>query len=76
MLLKGPSSNRFVLTKALELGHKITVVINKIDRPDRRIDEVVSEVEDLLLTLASDLEVEDFDLISLFFTRQQKKVLP
>ena len=58
----------FVLTKALELGHKITVVINKIDRPDRRIDEVVSEVEDLLLTLASDLEVEDFDLdIPIFY---------
>ena len=66
---EGPlPQTRFVLTKALELGHKITVVINKIDRPDRRIDEVVSEVEDLLLTLASDLEVEDFDLdIPIFY---------
>ena len=66
---EGPlPQTRFVLTKALELGHKITVVINKIDRPDRRIDEVVTEVEDLLLTLASELDVEDFDLdIPIFY---------
>ena len=66
---EGPlPQTRFVLTKAMELGHKITVVINKIDRPDQRIDEVVTEVEDLLLNLASELEIEDFDLdIPIFY---------
>jgi len=66
---EGPlPQTRFVLTKAMEMGHKITVVINKIDRPDERIDEVVTEVEDLLLNLASELEIEDFDLdIPIFY---------
>ena len=66
---EGPlPQTRFVMTKAMELGHKITVVINKIDRPDRRIDEVVTEVEDLLLNLASELDIEDFDLdIPIFY---------
>ncbi len=59
---EGPlPQTRFVLTKAMEQGCKIAVVINKIDRPDRRIDEVVGEVEDLLLTLATELEIDDFD---------------
>ena len=35
---------RFVLQKALELGHKIIIVINKIDRPDARLNEVGDEV--------------------------------
>ena len=66
---EGPlPQTRFVLTKAIEQGLKITVVINKIDRPDRRIDEVVTEVEDLLLTLATELDIEDFDLdIPIFY---------
>lgn len=53
---------RFVLQKALENRNKIAVVINKIDRPDERIDEVKEEIEDLFLELASYLEIEDFDL--------------
>ena len=40
---------RFVLQKALELGHKIIVVVNKTDRPDARNHEVVDEVLELLL---------------------------
>lgn len=42
---------RFVLQKALELGHKIIIAVNKIDRPDARCYEVVDEVLELLLDL-------------------------
>ena len=49
---EGPMpQTRFVLGKALELGHKVIVVVNKIDRPDARIDEVLDEVLDLLISL-------------------------
>jgi GTP-binding protein len=51
---EGPlPQTRFVLSKALERGIHVGVFINKVDRPDERIDEVKSEVEDLLLELAS-----------------------
>lgn len=60
---EGPlPQTRFVLTKAMQLGLKVGVIINKIDRPDQRIDEVRGEVEDLLLEIATELEVEDFDI--------------
>lgn len=50
---------RFVLQKALELGHKIIVVVNKTDRPDARNAEVVDEVLELLLDLdATDEQLE------------------
>lgn len=42
---------RFVLSKALELGHRAIIVINKIDRPDARIAEVRDEVLELLMEL-------------------------
>ncbi len=42
---------RFVLQKALELGHKIIVVVNKMDRPDARLDEIEDEVLELLMDL-------------------------
>ena len=42
---------RFVLQKALELGHRVVVVINKIDRPGARVLEVVDEVLELLISL-------------------------
>lgn len=49
---EGPMpQTRFVLQKALELGHKIIIVVNKIDRPGARCYEVVDEVLELLLTL-------------------------
>lgn len=49
---EGPMpQTRFVLQKALELGHKIIIVVNKIDRPDARCYEVVDEVLELLLDL-------------------------
>jgi len=45
---------KFVLSKALELGLKPVVVVNKIDKPSRRVDEVLDEVSDLFLELAID----------------------
>ena len=49
---EGPMpQTRFVLQKALELGHKVIVVVNKVDKPDARIDEVMDEVLELLLDL-------------------------
>ncbi len=57
---EGPMpQTRFVLRKALELGHKAIVVINKIDRADARPEEVVDECLDLLIDLeASDEQLE------------------
>ena len=52
---EGPMpQTKFVLTKALELGLKPVVVINKIDKPSRRVAEVEDEVSDLFLELAVD----------------------
>lgn len=52
---EGPMpQTKFVLSKALELGLKPVVVINKIDKPSRRIAEVEDEVSDLFLELAID----------------------
>ena len=50
---------RFVLSKALELNHKVIVVVNKIDRKDARINEVVDEALELLMDLgASDEQLD------------------
>lgn len=62
---EGPlPQTRFVLRKALAAKLPVILVVNKTDRPDARIDEVVQETMDLLLGLASDLadEVPDLDL--------------
>ena len=49
---EGPMpQTRFVLSRALELGHRVIVVVNKIDRPDQRIHEVIDEVLELLMDL-------------------------
>ncbi|MCD7741117.1 MAG: translational GTPase TypA [Ruminococcus sp.] len=57
---EGPMpQTRFVLQKALELGHKIIVVVNKIDRPDARLNDVGDEVLELLMDLdASDEQLD------------------
>ncbi|PWH06811.1 translational GTPase TypA [Brachybacterium endophyticum] len=62
---EGPlPQTRFVLRKALAAKLPVILVVNKVDRPDARIEEVVGESTDLLLGLASDLseEVPDLDL--------------
>ncbi len=52
---EGPMpQTKFVLSKALELGLKPVVVMNKIDKPARRVDEVKNELDDLFLELATD----------------------
>ncbi len=55
---------RFVLSRALELGHRVIVVVNKIDKPDQRIHEVVDEVLELLMDL--DATDEQLDSPMLF----------
>lgn len=53
---EGPMpQTRFVMQKALEMGHRLIIVVNKIDRPDARLNEVQDEILELLLELdASD----------------------
>ena len=67
---EGPMpQTRFVLQKALELGHKVIVVVNKIDKPDARIMEVMDEVLELLLDLnATD---EQFNSPTVFCSGRQ-----
>ena len=49
---EGPMpQTRFVVQKALEMGHKLIIVVNKIDRPDARLNEVQDEILELLLEL-------------------------
>lgn len=57
---EGPMpQTRFVLSKALEMGLKIVIVVNKIDKPDARLDEIGDEVLELLLDLdANDEQLE------------------
>ena len=67
---EGPMpQTRFVLSRALELGHRVIVVVNKIDRPDQRIHEVIDEVLELLIDLnATD---EQLDSPMLFCSGRQ-----
>ena len=57
---EGPMpQTRFVMQKALELGHKLIIVVNKVDRPDARIAEVEDEILELLIDLnASDEQLD------------------
>ena len=67
---EGPMpQTRFVLSKALELGHRVIVVVNKIDRPDQRIYEVINECGDLLIDL--DATDEQLDSPMLFCSGRQ-----
>ena len=57
---EGPMpQTRFVMQKALELNHKLIIVVNKIDRPDARLSEVQDEILELLFDLnASDEQID------------------
>ncbi len=67
---EGPMpQTRFVLSRALELGHRVIVVVNKIDRPDQRIHDVIDEILELLMDLnATD---EQLDSPMLFCSGRQ-----
>lgn len=57
---EGPlPQTRFVLGKALEAKMPVIICVNKTDRPDARIDEVVTEAQDLLLELAASLDDDE-----------------
>jgi GTP-binding protein len=61
---EGPlPQTRFVLRKALEEGLSVMVCINKIDRPDARVQEVVNEVYDLFIDLGADDKQIDFPVL-------------
>jgi GTP-binding protein len=61
---EGPMpQTRFVLKKALQLGHRIIVVINKIDKPDARIPYVLDKTLELFLELGANDEVADFPVV-------------
>ncbi|MEJ0021013.1 MAG: translational GTPase TypA [Candidatus Doudnabacteria bacterium] len=61
---EGPMpQTKFVLKKALELGHKAIVVINKIDRSDAQVDEVVNKTFDLFVNLGAKDDQLDFPII-------------
>jgi GTP-binding protein len=60
---EGPMpQTKFVLGKALELGLKVIVVINKIDKSDARVDWVTNKIHDLFLDMATDTEQLDFPI--------------
>src|SRR5690606_8456407 len=62
--VEGPMpQTKFVLRKALELGLHAIVVVNKIDRPNARIDGVLSETQDLFLDLATEDHQLDFPVL-------------
>jgi GTP-binding protein len=61
---EGPlSQTKFVLKRALDYKLKVILVINKIDRKDERVKEVVADTENLFLSLADDLDLLDFPII-------------
>ncbi|MFA5749885.1 MAG: GTP-binding protein [Candidatus Shapirobacteria bacterium] len=61
---EGPlSQTKFVLKRALDYKLKVILVINKIDRKDERVKEVVADTENLFLSLADDPELLDFPII-------------
>jgi len=67
---EGPMpQTRFVLSRALEMGHRVIVVVNKIDRPDQRVHEVIDEVLELLMDL--DATDEQLDSPTLFCSGRQ-----
>src|SRR5450432_546676 len=61
---EGPlPQTRFVLRKALERHLPVILVVNKVDRPDARIDEVIDEVYELFLDLDADESQIDFPIV-------------
>lgn len=61
---EGPMpQTRFVLKQALKMGHRVIVVINKIDKPDARINHVINKTFDLFMELGADDETAEFPIV-------------
>jgi GTP-binding protein len=61
---EGPMpQTRFVLKKALQLGHRVIVVVNKIDKPDARIQYVLDKTLELFLELGASDEIAEFPVV-------------
>jgi GTP-binding protein len=74
---EGPMpQTRFVLKKALEMGHKAVVVINKVDRKDAEPERVVNQTFDLLIELGATDEQADFPIIYAQATTAQAGLTP
>ena len=74
---EGPRpQTRFVLKKALELGHRAIVVINKIDRKDADPTRVLNETFDLFLELGATDEQAEFPVVYAVATKQQAGMTP
>ena len=69
---EGPRpQTRYVLKKALGMGHRVVVVINKVDRKDADPDRVLNETFDLFLELGATDEQADFPVVYAVATKQQ-----
>src|SRR5512136_1077435 len=74
---EGPMpQTRFVLKKALEMGHKAVVVINKVDRKDAEPERVVNQTFDLFIELGATDEQADFPIIYAQATSAQAGLTP
>ncbi len=74
---EGPRpQTRFVLKKALELGHKAIVVINKVDRKDASTDRVLNETFDLFIELGATEEQADFPIVYAVATAHRAGLTP
>jgi GTP-binding protein len=74
---EGPMpQTRFVLKKALELGHKVIVVINKVDRGDADPERVLNETFDLFIELGATDEQADFPVVYSVATTQRAGMTP
>ncbi len=74
---EGPMpQTRFVLRKALEMGHKAIVVINKVDRKDAEPERVLNETFDLFIELGATEEQADFPVVYAVATEQRAGLTP
>ena len=74
---EGPRpQTRFVLKKALELGHRAIVVINKVDRKDADTDRVLNETFDLFIELGATDEQAEFPVVYAVATTQRAGMTP
>src|SRR5207244_2332821 len=62
---------RFVLRKALGLNLPVILVVNKIDRPDARVQEIINETYDLFIDLGADEKAVDFPIV---YTNARKQI--